>query len=186
VTSGDADFVYIKATEGVGYTDPDAVTNGSNANTAGIDYGYYHFATPSITGGNSDAVAEADAFVTFLNNDTNATLPPVLDLEKRTELTDAELATWVVDFMTRVNSETGDDPILYTYLSYIKEYFSDADSHTLDDYPLWLAQYTDAEEATDVAQYGMQDWTIWQYTSRGSIDGISGRVDFNRAQQRPW
>ena len=43
---------------------------------------------------------------------------------------------------------------------------------SLASYQIWLAQY--ARSATYQGEYGM-----WQYTSAGTVDGISTLVDFN-------
>ena len=47
------------------------------------------------------------------------------------------------------------------------------DTPSLSNYRLWLAQY--AASPT----YSRTRFDIWQYTSKGSIGGISGRVDLN-------
>jgi len=45
--------------------------------------------------------------------------------------------------------------------------------------PLWVAHYTTA--AAPYMPVGWTSWLIWQYTSSGRVDGISGNVDMNRA-----
>lgn len=62
-------------------------------------------------------------------------------------------------------------PMLYTYTNFINSYL---DMSQLSDYELWLADYR--ASAGYNGSYG-----IWQYTSSGSVDGISGRVDMNYA-----
>lgn len=58
--SGKSQFVIIKSSEGVGYTDTKFKRNQSEIRRVGILLGYYHFARPDL--GNS-AVAEADYFL---------------------------------------------------------------------------------------------------------------------------
>ena len=49
---------------------------------------------------------------------------------------------------------------------------NDLNVNELMNYDVWLAHYTDK---TDY-QY---PYTIWQYTSSGTVNGIAGRVDMN-------
>ena len=51
-----------------------------------------------------------------------------------------------------------------------------------DDYPLWLCAFSKPEGI---------DWTIWQYSHWGEVDGIKGDVDLNifygnSEQWRKW
>lgn len=45
-----------------------------------------------------------------------------------------------------------------------------------EDTTYWVAQY-DVDECTYVGI-----WSVWQYTSKGRVDGISGNVDLNQAK----
>ena len=46
------------------------------------------------------------------------------------------------------------------------------DVGSLSDYKIWMAQYV------DIPTYGGR-YDIWQYTSKGSVPGVSGNVDMN-------
>ena len=48
-------------------------------------------------------------------------------------------------------------------------------------YETWLAHYTNNPENKSDYKY---DYTMWQYTSGGSILGISGRTDLNIGYKR--
>lgn len=54
----------------------------------------------------------------------------------------------------------------YANPDYLKSKFND-----LSRYPLWLAKYSDTK--------GDYDCFMWQYSSKGKVDGISGNVDMN-------
>lgn len=56
---------------------------------------------------------------------------------------------------------------IYTNLDYYRHYYT---AETLSKYPIWLADYTDGPDF---------DCIIQQYTSKGSVPGISGNVDMN-------
>lgn len=183
------DFVYIKATEGVNFVDKNADRNAKGAESVGIPFGFYHFATPSKkSDGTLDARDEARDFVTFIEKYIDygyCTLTPVLDLEKETTLTGEELEQWVHEFADEMDKLEGyDEMILYTYVSYIRKNFADVDHH-LGVYDLWLAHYTKAENPADVTQYGFPEWTLWQYSDDGTLKGIKGNVDENRATRLP-
>ena len=61
-------------------------------------------------------------------------------------------------------------PLLYTYTSFANSWL---DMAALSKYDLWLADYRGV--------MGIPGAAIWQHTSDGRVDGISGRVDLNIA-----
>ena len=65
--------------------------------------------------------------------------------------------------VTRLGYKAG----IYTNLDYYRHYYT---AETISLYPIWLADYTDGPDFSCVVQ---------QYTSKGSVPGISGNVDMN-------
>ena len=65
----------------------------------------------------------------------------------------------------------GYTPMIYSYMNALTKKF---DTAKFGNERIWLAQYND--EVTYKGKYHM-----WQYTSSGSVPGISGRVDMNVA-----
>lgn len=61
---------------------------------------------------------------------------------------------------------------VYANLNWFTKYL---DINSLLDYKIWLAQWTDAK--THSAKFKVD---LWQYTSKGKVDGISGNVDLNK------
>ena len=51
----------------------------------------------------------------------------------------------------------------------------------LSTYETWLAHYTNNSSVSSDYKY---DYTMWQYTSSGSVPRISGRVDLNIGYKR--
>ena len=45
---------------------------------------------------------------------------------------------------------------------------------------LWVAHWNTTSPSVPGSNWGGKSWTFWQYTSDGSVPGISGRVDLNR------
>jgi GH25 family lysozyme M1 (1,4-beta-N-acetylmuramidase) len=172
-------FAYMKASEDTNYVDPTYVTNRAQARSAGLKTGAYHFAQPSTTVG--DAAAQADQ---FLNAATPAKgdLLPVLDLERTNGLTPAALTTWVQGYMQRIYDRTGLRAVIYCSPNFWKTYMGNTGWFAANGYHvLWVAHWTTATAPIMPANnWGGKGWTFWQYTSDGSVPGISGRVDLNR------
>jgi len=42
-----------------------------------------------------------------------------------------------------------------------------------DEYPIWVANYNQIEEPET------QNWLIWQFSEKGSLEGIGERIDLN-------
>jgi GH25 family lysozyme M1 (1,4-beta-N-acetylmuramidase) len=172
-------FAFMKASDSTDYVDPTYVTNRAQAKANGLYIGAYHYARPDATDG--DAVAEADHFV-----DTAAwvggDLLPVLDLETTGGLGTARLQAWVQAFLDRVYERTGVRAMIYTSPSFWSNKMGNTQSFALGGYrTLWVAHWTTASSPTvPAANWGGNGWTFWQYTSDGSVPGISGRVDLDR------
>lgn len=172
-------FAFLKASEATDFVDTTYPTNRSRAKAVGILVGAYHFARPDGTPG--DAIAEADHFVNTASP-ASGDLLPVLDLETTGGLTTTPLQAWVRDFMNRVYERTGIRGAIYVSPAFWSTYMGNTASFALEGYDvLWIAHWTTASQPTmPAANWAGEGWTFWQYTSDGSVPGISGRVDLNR------
>jgi GH25 family lysozyme M1 (1,4-beta-N-acetylmuramidase)/predicted small integral membrane protein len=161
-------FAFIKATEGTGYTDSYFTTNMTNAKNAGLYPGPYHFAHPDT----NSATAEAQHFVNVAGSYmTNGYLRPALDLEDGASLSKTALTDWVITFMTYVYNQTGVTPVIYCNSNYANYEF---DSR-ITQYDLWIAHWYVGSPNTGLWDH----WHFWQYSSTGSVPGISGNVDLD-------
>lgn len=88
---------------------------------------------------------------------------------------DKELATeMAVAFMRRVE-ELGYVPVIYSNKDYLKNYFDmDKIKIRFDKVYLWYARYASA-----ITTEERNKADIWQFTSKGRVDGINGDVDLN-------
>lgn len=77
--------------------------------------------------------------------------------------------TDTVKYLCERLKEEGYFPAVYTYANFAKNYLN---MGRLAEYDLWIADYTAPVDY-------MGDYTIWQYSSSGAINGIDGRVDMN-------
>lgn len=173
-----ADFVIIKATEGVTYVNPDCNRAFSNAKSHGKLLGLYHYAS----GGN--AAAEADFFLKTIGNYVGQAIL-VLDWESGGNASFGKTdVTWCKTWLDRVYSKTGVRPLIYMSQSVTKARDWSA---VAKNYGLWLAQYV-VDQRNGYKQdyeHGMcgawQYPAIWQYTSGGYLTGWAARLDLNVA-----
>jgi len=172
-------FAFIKATQHTTFVDSMYGTNRSQAKAAGLLVGAYHFADPDLTPG--DAAAEADHFVDIAQI-ASGELRPVLDLEQTGGLSATDLQAWVQTYVSRIYSRTGSRAIIYVSPAFWTRYMGDTGWFAANGYDvLWIAHWTTAPSPTvPAANWGGRGWTFWQYTSDGSVPGISGRVDLDR------
>jgi len=179
VSAAGKKFVYIKASESRSFVDKKYATNRSLAKANGLFAGAYHFAQPDADVG--DAAAEADHFIKTAAW-TSGDLLPVLDLEVTGGLDPAALTTWVKQFVRRIYNKTGVRAVIYVSPSFWSNRMGNTQWFANNGYRvLWVAHWTTASEPTVPAgNWGTYGWTFWQYTSKGSVPGISGNVDLNR------
>jgi lysozyme len=165
VKADGVNFVFIKATQGVGYSKVDYFRNHApKAAGFGLHVGAYHYGTFSNI---PEALAEAKYFYSVVK-DYKLTYPVVLDLEENKEnaskkqLTDAALA--FMDFF----KQKGYQVLFYTS----KGFLDNALDASCIKYPLWIARY--------YKELGCNA-DVWQHTDKGTVNGISGNVDMNIA-----
>lgn len=172
-------FAFMKATEDVDYTDPTYGLNRARALAASLLVGAYHYAQPDTAVG--DAVAEADHFLSYAVL-AEGDLPPVLDLEERNGMTDAALEAWVRAYLERIHERTGVRGLVYTSPNFWDSYVGGSEWFATNGYrAVWVAHWTTASAPTvPAADWAGFGWTFWQYTSSGTVAGISGRVDLDR------
>jgi lysozyme len=179
VKSAGKRFAYIKASEHTTFVDDMWATNRAQAKANGILVGAYHFARPDTSTG--DAVREADHFINTASP-VKGELLPVLDLEVTGGLTDAQLSAWAKSFLDRVYARTGVKGAIYVSPSFWSNNAGNSQNLAQAGYKvLWIAHWTTGSTPSVPANnWGGNGWTFWQYTSSGTVSGISGRVDLNR------
>ncbi len=184
VANDDVAYVLIKLTEGVGYVDPRAHEYARGAREAGLEVGFYHFATPKA----DDALEEAAAFLEALDDAPDYTVIPALDLEKNDDnLSRSEITQWALDWLEAVKVSIGVKPMWYSSPNWLTNKLDP--NMGLQSYPLWVAHYGpggDAPWGPGITEPRVPDewqpWSLWQYTSNGSVDGVSSsRVDLDEA-----
>lgn len=164
----EVDFVITKATEGVGFTAQTLNRNKSEMRRVGLPHGFYHFAQ------GQDPIAEADYFVNQIGDYQQGELL-MLDWE----IGHASPVQWCLQWLQQVESRTGTKPLIY---------MNSSTAHSFDWSPvvqnnngLVLANYGpddgSAHHPPDSASWPF--WAMWQYTSRGFLNGVAGPVDLD-------
>ena len=166
----DVDFVIVKATEGKSYVDPACDKLYQLAKRCGKLLGVYHFARPD---NGNDPVTEAEFFVKNIKGYLNEAVL-VLDYERN-----MYNVAWAKTFLDKVKELTGIKPLLYISRSPVNQY--DYSSVANGDYGLWVADYgiNNGQENTFPSIKYWKNVAIWQYTSKGRINGYGGNIDRN-------
>src|ERR1700677_22760 len=166
-------FVFLKATEGMNFTDPTYQANLTDARNAGLLCGAYHFFDPT-----ADPNDQADYFCSQASYKPGD-LPPVLDIEATppeswSNLSPAQSIILVQQWLNQVQDNLKAKPIIYAASSFMQEVLGGTTQ--FQGYPLWLARY--APVAGTLPQ-GWDDWSFWQYSQSGQIAGVTGAVDMD-------
>lgn len=183
-------FAFVQASRGSGAdclvkplqcgADPLWLSNSAAARGAGLRVGAYHraFASGATRAlAKADAGAEAALFVSQVGRVPRGDLLPVLDVETPfTGLTPGRLRTWITTWMKRVRKGTGAKAMIYTNAT---SWGATANTtQFVAGHPLWIAQWQVAKPTlVPAANWGGIGWSVWQFTSSGSVPGITGRVD---------
>jgi GH25 family lysozyme M1 (1,4-beta-N-acetylmuramidase) len=106
-----------------------------------------------------------------------ADFPHVLDVEGEADNVGPDkLTAWCVTWLQEVEKLTGHPAMIYTGASFAKSNLGKA----LAKWPLWVAHYgTNQPMANSI----WQTWSVFQYTSSGSVKGIVGNVDVNAMEK---
>ncbi|MDU0479698.1 glycoside hydrolase family 25 protein [Staphylococcus chromogenes] len=169
VASAEQQFAFVKATEGLDYTNPQYSHDITQARGAGLTVGSYHYARP-----NTDAVAQARHYAAAYKAHPQD-LPPVLDIEQTDGVDVAGMQSWTRTFLSEVERQTGRKPMVYTY-----RYFWEQDMGNTTEfahYPLWFAAYQ-SQVPTELPG-GWKQMAFWQRTGEGHVTGINTSVDMN-------
>jgi GH25 family lysozyme M1 (1,4-beta-N-acetylmuramidase) len=166
------DFVYIKATEGTYYVNPDFASQYNGSYGAGMIRGSYAFAIPN----NSTGAAQADYFIANGGgwSADGKTLPGALDIEYNPYgaecygLTQAQMVSWVHSFVNEYAAKEHAYPVIYSTTDWWTTCTGNSSAFASED-PLWVANYSASGGGTLPAGWGY--YTFWQYADSGSEPG---------------
>lgn len=146
-------------------------SNIQGALDAGLEVGVYFF-SQAIT--DKEAVEEAEFVLSYIE-EYDITYPVVFDWEPVSS-NDARTYGLNTDTLCRCAgafcdtiADAGYTPMVYFNTSMGYERY---DLSMISEYDFWLAQYSDKPSF-------YYNYHMWQYSSKGTVDGISGTVDMN-------
>lgn len=157
-------FSFIKATEGIGNTDPNFKRNWKRTKDNGIIRGAYHFFV-----GSKDGRMQAENFIDKVELEPGD-MPPVLDAEQLNGATPAQLKKEIKKWLDITENHYQVKPIIYTNVDFYNKNLGGE----FDEYPLWIAHYYQPGQPR--IQRG---WIFWQHSQEGRVNGIVSKVDFN-------
>ncbi len=157
-------FVFIKATEGEELVDSYFKQNFTKAKENNLIRGAYHFFIPGV-----DPEKQAQSFISQVQLQAGD-LPPVLDVEKDGRLSKKELREAVKKWLDIIEKEYRVKPIIYTGHKFKMKYLN---TPIFNNYPNWIAHYY-----IDSLEFN-GNWSFWQHTDYGKVNGINGPVDCN-------
>ncbi|MBQ2803943.1 MAG: glycoside hydrolase family 25 protein [Lachnospiraceae bacterium] len=154
--------------------DPYFEANIKGAIKSGIKVGVYFF-TQAVN--EVEAVEEASAVINRIKG-YQLDYPIFIDTEGaggngRADGLGAEDRTLVCEAFCRTIANAGYQAGVYASRNW---YNNNLDTERLDDYYIWLAEYRSVPLYQGYYQ-------MWQYTSKGKVDGIEGKVDMNIAYE---
>lgn len=149
------------------YTDSKWEANYKGAKAAGIPVGAYYFVGKDCVTADAGK-ADAERFLKLLKG-KKLEYPVYMDNEAQPASAKAGITEATIAFCDTMEAAGYFVGIYGSAYSGFKERMDDS---RLTAYAHWVAQY--ASKCTYSGMYG-----IWQYSSKGSVDGISGNVDLD-------
>ena len=167
VANDGIEIVYIKATEGTNYIDPYFREYYNNAKENNLKIGFYHYLTARTE---EEARNEANFFVSTIAN----TIPEcrlAMDFESFGDLNVEQINNISEAFLEEVINLSQKEVVIYSDSFNAREVFS---LDLAQKYPIWIAEYG-VNQPSENGKWS--NWIGFQYTDKGTIDGINGFVD---------
>lgn len=181
VADDDIDFAMLRILTGKGTSNLSVDTrfeyNYKNARAAGIKVGVYRY---SYATSKSGARREVEQILDALEG-RELDYPIVLDMEDNSVLngTTREKRTEIIlEYKKRVE-EAGYKFALYANKDWLENHIQ---SSALDGVDIWFARWRSLSSGP--GYNGAGNLTMWQYSSKGSVNGISGAVDLDVSYKR--
>jgi lysozyme len=171
-------FTFIKATEGLSYTDPTFSDNWRGAKATGFLRGAYCLFHP-----NQDAMKQAQRFLAALKDvDDEGELPCSLDLEVVDGVANSGIINGARAWLEEVEQTLGRKPMIYSGVSFLDTNFTETGGRPpswASDYALWLGWFPGRYSAgmSPLMPGGWSQWAFWQYGGTGHLSGIKPAVD---------
>lgn len=179
VKAAGIEFAMLRAGYGQGNIDPQFVRSADECTRLGIPFGVYWFSYAYT----AEMAAQEAKFCIDAVSKYRLSYPMAFDFEydsvdyasEQGVAVTKELASAMARAFCSTVEDNGYYPMIYANPNYLSAYF---DRDLPMEYDIWLAQWP---RNPDPAQEPAQAGGMWQYTSSGTVAGISGRVDLDAA-----
>jgi lysozyme len=157
-------FVIVRSTMGIDTKDLTYTKNWNELHRSRFIRGAYHYYRPD-----ESSTEQAQNFINTVKL-LPGDLPPILDIEKlpRNQSIN-QLKVGIRNWLDIVERHYGVKPIIYSGQSYFDDYLYPE----FNDCVIWIANYN--TWVTDI----QSQWTVWQFSEKGKVNGIKGLVDLN-------
>lgn len=159
------EFIMVRATMGDNGVDSRFLRNWEGIRTLPVKRGAYHYYRP-----NENSTRQAQNFIKIAKL-KSGDLIPILDIEKHSTIQSRDkLREGLKNWLKIVEEHYGVKPMIYTGDRFFWEVLH---NHGFDEYPIWVANYNRIQEPET------ENWTIWQFSEKGSLPGIGEKIDLN-------
>jgi GH25 family lysozyme M1 (1,4-beta-N-acetylmuramidase) len=164
-------FGIARVGDGLRFPDGYFAGNWSGMKAHGIIRGVYQFFRAS-----QDPVQQADDLIAKVGPIGPGDLPPFMDMETLDGVSASTAVANMHAWFDRIQSRTGITPAIYTSRR-VWNLLNNPTGFSM--YDLWVANWGVSSPALPTQ---WKDWTFWQYTDAGTVDGINGSpgVDLDR------
>lgn len=158
------DYVFLRSTMGVEGIDSKFKYNFKKAKSRLLVRGAYHYYRPD-----ENSTQQAQNFIKNTPLEPGDFFP-VLDIEELSkEQSTEKMRIGLQNWLNIVEKHYGVKPIIYSganfYELHLKDHFPE--------YKIWIAKYSLFNEKMN------NDWHFWQFTDKGTVNGIETKVDLN-------
>jgi len=162
-------FGICRVSDGTNTLDSTFTANWKGMKAQGLVRGVYQFFRPS-----QDPVAQADLLASKVGAIGPGDLPPTCDVEVTDGVAAATIVARVQAWSAEIEKKLDVTPMIYISPGFSSALGSPTVFWAND---LWVAHWG---VATPSVPASWKDWTFWQWTDKGSVNGISGVVDRDR------
>jgi len=159
------EFVYIKATEGATLVDNTYRTNLEGAKENNLLVGSYHFFRA-----NTPAKLQYQNFTSVVDR-AEQDIIPIIDVEVMDGCSSKEFHKNFSTFLKLLENHFGKKPMIYTSNSFYNKHIA----LRYKGYRYFIGRYSTYKPFLADGH----DWTIWQFTETGKVNGISKNVDID-------
>ncbi|UUV20433.1 GH25 family lysozyme [Paenimyroides aestuarii] len=158
------DYVFLRSTMGIDGVDTKFDYNWKKAKSRLLVRGAYHYYRPD-----ENSTQQAQNFIKNTKLEPGDFFP-VLDIEELPkEQSKEKMREGLKNWLLIVEKHYGVKPIIYSGANFYEHHLKDH----FPEHKIWIAKYSLFSEKMN------DDWHFWQFTDKGTVNGIQTKVDLN-------